>query len=219
MAEAKNIKIFISPSNQDANSYASGGTNEYVQCKAIGILTEEALQRCGFQTKLECEPTMQVRVQHSDSWGADMHLCIHTNAAGSKVGGTQVYYGSGMDAAACVFNALAPLTPGDTAEVYKQNSSLYEVNKPKALSVYVEAEFHHVSEYAQWIIAHKADIAEAICKGICAYYKVSYKPPVVADKTTSLYRVQVGAFSNVANAEAMAKKLKDAGYSVIIKKD
>lgn len=34
-----------------------------------------------------------------------------------------------------------------------------------------------------------------------------------------LYRVQVGAFSNKANAERLAKELKSKGYSTIIKED
>lgn len=211
------IKIFISPSNQNANTYASGGTNEYEQCKQIGLLTQEALNRCGFETMLECEPTMQVRVAHSDAWGADMHLAIHTNAAGSAAGGTQVYYGQNKEAAAAVFNALAPITPGSSAEVYRQNSGLYEVSKPKAISVYVEAEFHHVKSQAQWIVDHKLEIAEAICKGICVYYKVKYVEPAKPEKPAGkLYRVQVGAFSVKENADAYVKKLKADGYDAFI---
>lgn len=38
-------------------------------------------------------------------------------------------------------------------------------------------------------------------------------------KTSGLYRVQVGAFSNKANAEKLAKELKAKGYSAIIKQD
>lgn len=203
------IKIFISPSNQDGNAYAAGSTNEYLQCKAIGLLTEEALKRCGFETMLECEPTMQVRVAHSDAWGADMHLAIHTNAAASAVGGTQVYYGQDKAAAAAVFNALAPLTPGNTAEVYRQNTSLYEVNKPKAISVYVEAEFHHVASQAQWIIDHKKDIAEAICKGICAHYKVTYKAPMLSDGCS----VKV-TFSSSGVAKTFKDTMAALGYKI-----
>lgn len=39
---------------------------------------------------------------------------------------------------------------------------------------------------------------------------------VAASAPSTLYRVQVGAFSGKANAEIMAKKLKSAGFSVIV---
>lgn len=208
-------KIFLSPSNQDGNSYAAGSTNEYIQCKAIGQRAEEALRRCGFETKLECEPTMQTRVAHSNAWGADMHLCIHTNAAAGPAGGTQVYYGAYPAAAEAVFRRLAPITPGSSAECVRKNDSLYEVRCPKAVSVYVEAEFHHVKDQAEWIIGHKDGIAEAIAQGVCDYYGVTYQPP----KAETLYRVQVGAFSVKANAEAQAAQLRQAGYQVLIKEE
>jgi cell division septation protein DedD len=51
-------------------------------------------------------------------------------------------------------------------------------------------------------------VAEAICKGVCAYYKVAYKAPA-----TKLYRVQVGAFRVYANAEKQLAELKKAGYT------
>ena len=40
-------KIYISPSDQVANTYAVGNTNEAVQCREIALLTVEALKRCG----------------------------------------------------------------------------------------------------------------------------------------------------------------------------
>lgn len=175
-------RIFISPSNQDGNRYAYGNTTEDVQCGIIGKHLEAALLRCGFETKYEQYDTIQNRVKHSDDWDADMHVAIHTNAtAKHNAGGTQVFYyaqnGYGNVACKYVFDRLKSITPGSNAEVCKQYSGLYEVNKPKATSVYVEAEFHDVVEYAKWIIEHTEDIAEAICMGICDYYKVEYVKP------------------------------------------
>lgn len=210
-------KIFISPSNQNANTYAYGNTNEAVQCGKIGAALLEALKRCGFQTKLEQYDTMQNRVLHSDQWGADMHVAIHTNASGQHTaGGTQVYFyafnGYGNVAGQYVFDQLKELTPGKNAEVCRQYAALYEVNKPRATSVYIETEFHDVPAYAKWIIEHTGEIAEAICKGICQFYNFEYVKP--KDPT---YYVQCGAFKNKENAEALAEKLKKDGYAVYIK--
>ena len=170
-------KIFISPSNQNGNKYAYGNTTEDVQCGIIAKHLETALKRCGFETKLEQYDTMQNRVKHSDAWGADMHVALHTNAFDGKVGGTRVFYyavnGYGNVAAKCVYDELKEVTPGKS-DALKAYPTLYEVKFPKATCVYVEAEFHDVPEYAKWIIEHTKDIAEAICKGICEYYSREY---------------------------------------------
>lgn len=210
-------KIFISPSNQNGNSYAYGKTNEAEQCGRIGKAVDAALKRCGFLTKLEQYDTMQNRVAHSDQWGADMHLAIHTNASVQHTaGGTQVFFyaynGYGNVACKAVFDSLKQLTPGSNAEVCRKYSELYEVHKPNATSVYVEVEFHDVAAYAQWIIEHTEAIAEAIVKGICKYYTVDYVPP-----KDPIYYVQCGAFKSKKNADDLAAKLKADGYNVYIK--
>ena len=210
-------KIFISPSNQNGNLYAYGNTNEAEQCGKIGKAVKTALERCGFQTKLEQYDTMQNRVTHSDQWGADMPLAIHTNATGQHTaGGTQVFFyaynGFGNVACQKVFEELKDITPGSNAEVCKKYSALYEVYKPNATSVYCEVEFHDVAAYAKWIIENTEAIAEAITRGICKFYTVDYVKP-----KETIYYVQVGAFKDKKNAEALADKLKADGYNVYIK--
>ena len=210
-------KIFISPSNQNGNLYAYGNTNEAEQCGKIGKAVKTALERCGFQTKLEQYDTMQNRVTHSDQWGADMHLAIHTNATGQHTaGGTQVFFyaynGFGNVACQKVFEELKDITPGSNAEVCKKYSALYEVYKPNATSVYCEVEFHDVAAYAKWIIENTEAIAEAITRGICKFYTVDYVKP-----KETIYYVQVGAFKEKKNADALVDKLKKDGYNVYIK--
>ena len=210
-------KIFISPSNQNGNLYAYGNTNEAEQCGRIGKAVKTALERCGFQTKLEQYDTMQNRVTHSDQWGADMHLAIHTNATGQHTaGGTQVFFyaynGFGNVACQKVFEELKDITPGSNAEVCKKYSALYEVYKPNATSVYCEVEFHDVAAYAKWIIENTEAIAEAIVRGICKFYTVDYVKP-----KETIYYVQVGAFKDKKNADALVDKLKKDGYNVYIK--
>lgn len=205
-----NEKIFISPSNQDGNKYAYGDTSEDVQCGIIGRHLEKALLRCGFQTKFEQYDRMENRVKHSDEWGANMHVAIHTNATVKHTaGGTQVYYyaenGYGDVACKYVFDELKVITPGSNAEVYKKYPGLYEVWAPKATSVYVEAEFHDVPEYARWIVEHTEEIAEAICRGICKFYKVEYVLPEASATEYKPYQVKVDA-----------KELQEHGYTSIV---
>ena len=171
-------KIYLSPSNQNRNTYATGGTNEMAQCDKIAAATAKALKRCGFEVMVAKSGTlMQTRCPESDKFGADIHMPIHTNAFNGKyTGGTRVFClnSNGRKAAESVKNALGAISPGkDDSVSYK--TDLYEINVPKALTVYVECEFHDTVTGSNWIRNNTNAIAEAICKGMCNYFGYKYK--------------------------------------------
>ena len=109
-------KIYLSPSDQDGNLYAYGGTNEMVQCRRIADVCEAALKRCGFQVINNQTGSMEEKVAESNRWGADLHMPIHTNAFNGVVAGTRIMSydlsGEGYRASKAVLDALAPVTPG-----------------------------------------------------------------------------------------------------------
>ena len=186
--KVKVIKIYLSPSNQNANTYATGNTNEMAQCDKIAAATAKALDRCGFEVMVAKSGTlMQKRCPESDKFGADIHMPIHTNASGSGnyTGGTRVFClnSSGKKAAQAVCDSLGAITPGkDDAVIYKND--LYEINVPKALSLYVECEFHDTVTGSNWIRKNINEIGEAICKGLCKYYGYTYVAPAKNTKAT-----------------------------------
>ena len=204
-------KIYLSPSDQTNNKYAAGSTNEEKVCEQIADACEAALKRCGFEVKNNKTSSMANRVAESNAWGADLHVPIHTNAHNAKTTGTRIFCwdatGAGYKASKAVFDVLAPLTPG-TSENVTVNKTLYEIKKPKASSVYVEVDFHDVNSVAKWLINNTKIIGETIAKGICNYYGVKFmeepKPVEV------IYRVQIGAYKNKAEADALAAALKGA---------
>ena len=170
---------------------------------------------------------MAKRCAESNAWGADIHNCVHTNAANGKVMGTRMFCysipGKGYDACKAVFAELAPLSPGASENI--QQASYYEVRVPNAPSVYCECEFHDTAEGAKWVVEHTPDIGEAIAKGLCEYLGVKYVPakqetpkPAEPAQSDTLYRVQVGAFAVRANAEKMLDRLKKAGFSGFVVK-
>ena len=172
-------RIYLSPSNQNRNTYATGGTNEMAQCDKIAAATAKALKRCGFEVMVAKSGTlMQTRCPESDKFGADIHMPIHTNAFNGKyTGGTRVFClnSNGRKAAESVKNALGAISPGkDDSVSYK--TDLYEINVPRALTVYVECEFHDTVTGSNWIRNNTNAIAEAICKGMCKYFGYKYKP-------------------------------------------
>lgn len=216
-------KIYLSPSNQNANLYKYGNTNECVQCNKIADYAEKALKRCGFSVKKASQgQAMTTSIYDSNKWGADLHIPIHTNAYNGKTtGGTLVMLYSNTKAnnkaGTAILEAVAPISPGKDYSL-RYNSGLAELNSTNAIAVYLEVEFHDTVDGAKWIINNVEKIGEAIAKGVCNYYGVKYVAPKTATTTTSnkVYRVQVGAYKSKANAEAMQKKLKADGYDATI---
>lgn len=175
-------KIFLSPSDQKKNTYASGNTAEDIQCGKIAIAAKAALERCGFEVMLMQYATMAEKCAESDAFGAELHVPIHSNGFNAKVTGTRIFYfsdgGAGHQAAKAILARLGPVTPGapDMVQAYP---SLYEVRVPKAPTAYIEADFHDVATVADWIIDNTEVIGEEICHGICDYFGVPYVVAVV----------------------------------------
>ena len=194
------------------------GTNEAVQCRRIADALEKALKRCGFAVKNNKTDSMQARVRESNDWDADLHVPLHTNAYNGKVSGTRIFTyaksGKGYKCAKKVFSFLAPVTPG-ASENISVDAELYEVKYTAAPCVYIESEFHDVAIVAKWIIEHVEDIAEAICKGICAYFGVKYAAPATADPTADICSVTLRVLSkgmSGSDVRAAMLILKDKGF-------
>lgn len=201
-------KVYLSPSDQYGNKYAYGNTNEAEQCNRIANFCEMALERCGFEVKQH--ENMYTAVKESNSWGADLHVPIHTNAFDGEVMGTRIFCykfdTEGHKVAKAIFNELAPITVGQSENI-KEAPTLYEVKNTNAPCAYVEVDFHDAPVSAQWIVEHTEEIAEAICKGICNYFGVAYQ----GEKKK--YAVQFGNFGSKAEAETFCKQL--GGYAVV----
>lgn len=218
-------KIFLSPSDQTKNKYAYGNTTEAVQCGKVATALKTALERCGFEVKLMHYYTMANKVATANSWGADLYIPIHSNAHDGSVSGTRLFChdlkGNGYMACKAIFKYLAPVTPGKSENI--QTAGYYEIKYPSAPTAYIETDFHDNYNAAKWLVENVDAIAEAICKGVCEYFGYTYKAaqvvvePEEEDVPDVLYHVQVGAFRNKENAEALRAKLEAAGYDTFMK--
>lgn len=174
----KQPKVYVSPSTQGANMYAGGLGTEKQHMQDIGGLVEQHLVRCGFEVRCnKPEMTLTQAVSDSNAWGPEAHVAIHSNAGGGQ--GTECwhYTGStkGQALALAVYNEVAQLTPASDRGV-KYTLDLYEVAKTSAPACILEVAFHDRAEEAAWIVAHKAELAEAIAKGVCKYFGVVWVP-------------------------------------------
>lgn len=216
-------KIYISPSNQEANLYATGGTNEKEQCHKIARACYDFLKQNGFDVKCTYNNNMYERVKESNAFGADIHLAIHTNATAKHnvTGGAQILLysltGERKNIGQAILNRLAPITPGESAEKLIEKPSFYEINSADGITIYCECEFHDTKEGSDFIINNTRLIGETIAKGICDYFGVSIvEDDNVEDNKKTLYTVQVGAFSVKNNAVKYLEELKSAGFDAII---
>lgn len=216
-------KIYISPSNQEANLYATGGTNEKEQCHKIARACYDFLKQNGFNVKCTYNNNMYERVKESNAFGADIHLAIHTNATAKHnvTGGAQILLysltGERKNIGQAVLNRLAPITPGESAEKLIEKPSFYEINSADGITIYCECEFHDTKEGSDFIINNTRLIGETIAKGICDYFGVSIvEDKDVKENKKTLYTVQVGAFSVKNNAVKYLEELKSAGFDAII---
>lgn len=213
-------RVYLSPSNQTENSYAYGNTNEAAQCGKIAEACRNALVRCGIEVKVGQYDTMANRCAASNAFDADLHVPIHTNAFNGSVTGTRMFCyrknGDGYKACKSIFSVLAPITPGDSESI-SVNSELYEVRVPAAPTAYIEVEFHDNEASAKWIVEHTTEIGEAIAKGICNYFDITYKTESKSDQAPSKKSVDELAREVIrgewGNGADRKNRLTKAGYN------
>ncbi len=222
-----NKKIYVSPSSQNANVYATGGTNEKEQCRKIAKYCADYLKRAGFNVKCTYNDDMYKRVKESNAFNSDIHLAIHTNATvkHNVTGGTQIllynFQGERKKAGQAVLDELKAITPGQSAEKLIAKPEFYEIRKVKAMTVFCECEFHDTKEGSDFIIKNTKKLGEAIARGICKYYGTTLpeeKENNVPQESGTLYTVQVGAFKYKKNALAYLDKLSKSGFKGVIAK-
>ncbi len=194
---------------------------------------KEVLERCGLETILvsdtEEDTPLAVRVNRANDANADIFVSIHYNAFKGEWGthgGVKTYYyptsEKGKRLAQLVQAELAKATGRRDRGIWA--SDFYVLRKTKMPAILCECGFMDNLEEAKLMLDenYQWTVAEAIGRGICAYLGVKYvpKPEPKKEEAASgdkLYKVQVGAFKERKNAEALLEQLKKAGFPGFIK--
>ena len=188
------MKIYLSPENRPAphGPYTGySGVYEHDVCCEIAVYEKEALERCGFDVVVANEEsTMAERCTWANNNSVDLYQTIHTNAGGGT-GAECLYYGNingqSYRANQAVYNELVSLYPSKRG--LKDGTNYYENKMTNMVSVYPEIAFHDNANDAKFIVENKKTIAEALCKGICSYMGVDYKPATDNPQTGIDYKV------------------------------
>lgn len=208
--------------NWPPDTGAAGIRKEDDCTKEIGNLVISKLKALG-HTVIDVTPSsassvgesLSKRVNTSNNSNVDLYISIHMNSFNGIAKGTEVFYYpksiKGKDYAQKILSELIKL--GFYNRGIKDGSSLYVIKSTKASSILVECCFIDNKEDMNKYNAE--NIANAIVKGITG--KV-----VLANTNTEnnkIYRVQLGAFTNRSNAEALLKELQGKGYQSYIKEE
>lgn len=170
--------------------------------------------------------SLTARTNAANNFKADFYLSIHHNAGinGGSGGGicAIVYKKVGSDTIAWqkdLYNALIAATglKGNRSDPMPK-MDLHEVRETNMPAVLLELGFMDSKTDVPVILTEKfADqCAAAIVSVLVKRGGLKAKPVEQPKPSGTIYRVQVGAYSQKANAEAMVKKLKAAGFDAVI---
>lgn len=162
------------------------------------------------------------RVVKANNEKADIYISLHHNAGinGGNGGGTVVYHYNDAPSKASaqrLYNAIVNETKlvGNRCDKTAVGD-FYVINKTKMTSLLVENGFMDSKADVPIILtdAHATKTAQGILNFLVSELKLAKieKPA----PSNVLYKVQVGAYSQKGNADAMVAKLKKAGFDAII---
>jgi len=178
-------KVFLSPSSQEHNYGAVPGYVEEVTCNMIADVIQRELNRQGSYSIMRNHPE-EIYSQHrerSNAWGADLHVCIHTNANNGTARGLNAGCFNPSNPALestkltqAIFNQLSPLTPASDKMVKYTFDEITQTHCPCA---YIEVSFHDNMDDCKWILSHIEEIGVGFAKGIVAYEGKTWVPIVI----------------------------------------
>jgi N-acetylmuramoyl-L-alanine amidase len=204
-------------------------TREWVLNDRIADKVEKLLQDyTGYElirtddTSGEKKITVAARTIAANNWGADFYLSLHHNAGinGGKGGGIVAYAYTNASKESLewqkdLYKSLIESTglKGNRADPMPK-AGFAELRDTKMPAVLLELGFMDSATDVPVILSEEYanQCAEAIVKVLVERGGLERK----AAEGKKLYRVQVGAFSNPNNAQAMLEKLKNAGFEGFI---
>ena len=221
-------KVFIAPGHGGSDSGAvANGFKEKDLNLAISLACRDELKRHGVTVEMSKDvdkgESLAQQVNKCNAFNPDLAVNIHNNAGGGD--GAEVFYsingGKGKTLAVNILDEIVKIGQNSRGAKTRKNSSGIDyygfIRSTKAPAVIVECAFLDHKKDIQIIdtAAEQKAMGIAIAKGVLKTLGIAYKAqeaPEKAEATGKLYRVQVGAFAVKANAEALLKKLKAAGY-------
>ena len=209
-------KVFLSAGHggNDPGAVANGLYEKTINLNTL-LACKRELERHGVtvvcsRTTDENDPVSQ-EVKEANASNADIALSFHINAGGGD--GFEVYHHNssknGKKLAGLCEKHIKSL--GQNSRGLKSGNHLYFIKKTTMPAALVESFFidNTKDKVIGDSVSEQTKFGVVYAKAILEYLGIKYKP----DK---IYKVQVGAYGDKANAEGMKKKLKAAGFDAVI---
>ena len=208
-------KVFLSAGHGGTDPGAVGyDLKEKTINLNILLACKETLERYGVKvvaSRVKDEnDTVVEEVKEADASGAALAVSFHTNAGGGD--GFEAYYWSsdtnGKKLASLGEKYIKAL--GQNSRGIKSGNHLYFIRNTKATAVLFESFFldNDTDNNIGDTVAKQKAIGVTYAKAILEYLGIELEE--------KLYRVQVGAFKHLENAERVQNALKKQGYNAII---
>ncbi len=175
-------RVYLSPSLQEWNPYVIGGTEEgYMNLVADAM--EPYLRSTGIAyTRNRPDQTLSQVIEESNASFYDLHLALHSNAAGTgnegRVRGSDIYYytpsSEGRRAAEFIVDTLREIYPLPELVRTVPTTNLAEVRRTNAPSVLAEIAYHDNVEDASWIRDNIDGIARALVQALALYFSIPF---------------------------------------------
>lgn len=177
-------KIFLSPSTQEWNQYATSG-NEELYMNLLADRMEPYLRSSGIAF-VRNDPSRNVNgaISDSNAGSFDVHLALHSNAApeslSGRLRGIDVYFAPRSSysekLANIIANNLKSIYPLPDKVRAVPTSTLGEVLRTKAVAVLCELGYHDNYADEAWLKNNLELIAQNITRSLCDYFGIPFVP-------------------------------------------
>ncbi len=180
--------IYLSPSTQEANTYVTGGSEEYW----MNLLADELepwLISSGIRfSRNTPQMTAGSSIRASNAGNYDFHLALHSNAAPEgrygEFQGIIAFYSprsvNGKRAAVLIAENLETIYPFPEGARAEATTTLGEVTRTRAPAVLVEIAYHDNADDANWITSNLEQIAQKLALSMTEYFGLPLVPPMLS---------------------------------------
>ena len=219
---SKKVFIAVGHGGRDPGAVANGFQEKNLNL-AIALACKKVLDDHSVLTQIsrtvDEDDELTQRIRECNAFDPDLALDIHNNAGGGD--GAEVYHhfggGTGKVLAQNILEEITAIGQNSRGAKIRLNDAGTDyygfIRQTNAPAVIVECAFLDNAKDLQIIdtAAEQETMGTAIAKGILKTLNIPFQ-----QQDTALYRVQVGAYRVRETAQAMLKKLEEAGFSGFI---
>ncbi len=185
-------KVFLSPSTQEWNQYATEG-NEELYMNRLADKMEPYLRSSGIIfVRNDPERNVNGAIQDSNADYYDVHFALHSNAApqnlAGRLRGIDVYFAPKSRYS----ENLANITANNLKSIYPlpekvralPTDYLGEVLRTKAVAVLCELGYHDNYADEAWLKNNLESIARNLVRSLCDYFGIPFISPIPVRRGT-----------------------------------